>query len=67
MELRLTSVLTMHLSYNGRKCNMHFPKHHAERMFAKCIVEAFVETEKIERKKRKHCSQISVPPFQNIP
>lgn len=31
----LTSILTMHLSYNGKRCNMRFPKNHTQTTNAK--------------------------------
>lgn len=48
VELRLLSVLTIHLSYNGRRHNMCYAKHHTERRVAKCIVGACVDTDRIE-------------------
>lgn len=55
MELKLRGVLTMHRSNNGRRCNMRFPKHHAERMVAMCV-----DTYRIERKGTLLLDQLSL-------
>ena len=53
MEFRLTSILKMHLSYNGQRCNIRFPKNHAERMLNSSLRHS-VDTDRIERKAALH-------------
>lgn len=47
MGLGLRSVLTMHLFYKGRRCNMGFPKHHAEML---SVSLEHVDTDRIKRR-----------------
>jgi hypothetical protein len=49
MEFKLTSILKMHLSYNGQICNIRFPKNHVARMLSSSLRHS-VDTDRIERK-----------------
>jgi hypothetical protein len=63
MELGLMSVLTIYLIYTGQRCNMRFLKHHTERTFAKCFLEACVNNDSTKRKATLLSSQL--PPFKS--